>query len=106
MIAVKHPGDVRNIVDESAIVFICFTQRPLRCFGLGDIAYNSGDTDDLTLLVLDGTKCQRYFNQPAIIAVTLRLEPNLSFTCQDAPKRSVVLFHSFWRNNGGCYRFS
>ncbi len=35
-------------MDESAIVFICFIQRLLRCFGLCDVANDSGNTDDLT----------------------------------------------------------
>src|SRR5438270_13969898 len=81
-------------------------QRPLRRFGLGDIADNSGNADDRTVLVLDWTKCQSYFNQIAVIAVALRLEPNERLSCQDASKSSVILFHSFRRNNGGCHRFS
>src|SRR3954471_18312015 len=81
-------------------------QGPLRCFGLRDIANNSGNANDPTLLVLDRTKCQRYFNQTAIIAMALRLEANQSFACQNAPKRSVILFQAFRRNDGGCNRFS
>ena len=106
VVAVEHPDDIWNVVDKCAIVLIGFMQRLPRCFGLGNIANNSGNSDDFSMLVLDWTICQRNINLEAISAPSLRFKSDQGLSRQDAREEFLIFSLAFRRNDGGEHRFS